>query len=276
MAGIRPVQTVHLFPGLLQELLDVLEQLTPLEWALPTPCPGWSVHDVVAHMLGDELGQLSMGRDGYHGGLIDADSWDCLVKELNELNDQWAVAMRRLSPRLLTDLMESTGGQVNEYFGSLDPLSAGPPVDWAGSGPAPMWMHIAREYTERWHHQQQIREAVGKPVLTVPEWFAPVLETFAHGLPRAYSSVVAPVGTVVRVEISGTSGGTWEVARTESGWMLREAELSSPATRVVIDQTDAWKLFTKSVEREKVKSNVVLEGDLELGLKALETVSIIA
>ena len=147
------------------------------------------------------MGQLSMGRDGYLGGLIDSDSWDRLVKELNGLNEQWAVAMRRLSPRLLIELIESAGGQVNEYYHSLDPHSTGPPVNWAGSDPAPMWMDIAREYTERWHHQQQIREAVGKPVLTGPEWFAPVLATFAHGLPRSYRGVSAPVGTVVRVEI---------------------------------------------------------------------------
>ena len=96
MPGTRPVWTVQLFPGLLQELIDVLDQLNPREWGFPTPCPGWSVHDVVAHILGGELGQLSMGRDGYLDGLIDPDSWDGLVKGLNDLNEQWAVAMRRL------------------------------------------------------------------------------------------------------------------------------------------------------------------------------------
>ena len=276
MARVQPVQTVHLFPGLLQELLDVLGKLKPQEWDLPTPCPGWSVHDVVAHILGGELGQLSMGRDGYRSWLIDADSWDQLVEGLNDLNEKWAVAMRRLSPQLLMELMESAGGQVNEHFRSLDPNSSGPPVDWAGADPAPIWMHIAREYTERWHHQQQIRETVGKPVLTEPEWFAPVLATFAHGFPRSYLGVSAAVGTVVRVEISGASGGTWEVALAESGWVLRETELYSPTARVIIDEVDAWKLFTKSIERDEVKSKVVIEGDLQLGLKALETVSIIA
>ena len=276
MPGTRPVWTVHLFPGLLHELIDVLEQLKPREWALPTPCPGWSVHDVVAHILGGEFSQLSIGRDGHLGGLIDPYSWDGLVKGLNDLNEQWALAMRRLSPRLLIELIESAGGKVHEYFQSLDPHSIGPPVNWVGSDPAPMWMHIAREYTERWHHQQQIREAVGKPVLTGPEWFAPVLATFAHGLPRSYRGVSAPVGTVVRVEISGASGGRWEVAYTESGWVLWEAELSRVDARVIIDEIDAWKVFTKSLEQDNIKSRVVLEGDLELGLKALETVSIIA
>ena len=66
------------------------------------------------------------------------------------------------------------------------------------------------------------------------------------------------------------------MAHTESGWVLWEAELSSPAARVIIDEIDAWKVFTKSIEQDKVKSRAVFEGDLELGLKALETVSIIA
>ena len=86
----------------------------------------------------------------------------------------------------------------------------------------------------------------------------------------------APVGTVVRVEISGVSGGRWEVAYTESGWVLWEAELSRVDARVSIDEIDAWKVFTKSLEQDNIKSRAVIEGDLELGLKALETVSIIA
>ena len=86
----------------------------------------------------------------------------------------------------------------------------------------------------------------------------------------------APVGTVVRVEISGASGGRWEVAYTESEWVLWEAELSRVDARVSIDEIDAWKVFTKSLEQDNIKSRAVIEGDLELGLKALETVSIIA
>ena len=46
---------------------------------LPTPCPGWSVHDLAAHILGDEVGQLSMGRDGFQASLIIADDWDGLL-----------------------------------------------------------------------------------------------------------------------------------------------------------------------------------------------------
>ena len=136
-----------------------------------------------------------------------------------------------------------------------------------------MWLHIAREYTERWHHQQQIREAIGRPLLTNPYWFSPVLATFAHGLPRSYSGVKASDGTKVRVKIAGASGGTL-VMRTYSGWVLCEDELGETAAHH--DEIDAWKLFTKSMPRDVARSKIEVEGDEELALKALNTVSIIA
>ena len=276
MSCTRSVQTAHLFPGLLQELLDVLETLTPEEWDMPTPCPGWSVHDLAAHILGDEVGQLSMGRDDYHVSLIDANDWAGLVTGLNDLNEQWVTSMRRVSPQMMTDLLKSMGEQVNRYLQSLDPHTTGPVVSWASPDPAPMWLHTAREYTERWHHQQQIREAVGRPLLTDPEWFAPVLATFVYGLRKAYSGVDAAIGAGVRVTITGASGGTWLIVSTEANWLLCEDEMRETAAHITIDEIDAWRLFTKSIAKEIVESKVVVEGDTQLALKALDTVSIIA
>ena len=90
-------------------------------------------------------------------------SWDDFVAFINDLNDVWVKATRRLSPAVLCDLLGFAGRQVCAYFDSLDPYADGGPVEWAGPEPAPVWLDLAREYTERWHHQQQIRDAVGKP-----------------------------------------------------------------------------------------------------------------
>ena len=109
-----------------------------------------------------------------------------------------------------------------------------------------------------------------------PDWLAPVLTTFVHGLPRAYSEVSAPIGTTVRVTISGASGRTWSVARTGSEWVLCDNEVAESAARVTIDEVDAWKLFTKSIAKDIMEPRVVIEGDRKLGSKALDTVSIIA
>ena len=84
------------------------------------------------------------------------------------------------------------------YFRSLDPIAPGWEVSWAGPGAAPWWLHIAREYTERWAHQEQIREAVGAGGLHGRRLFAPVLDTFVHALPRNQS------GKVLKHELRST------------------------------------------------------------------------
>ncbi len=276
MRSPKPVLPASLLPGLLEHLVEVLETLEPEEWDAPTACPGWSVHDLAAHILGGHVSQLSIGRDGYQRSWIVADEWDDLVIALNELNEEWVRTMGRMSPRLMIDLLKSTGYLANQSLQSLDPHEVGPIVGWASPQPAPAWLHIAREYTEYWHHQQQIREAVGRPLLTDPHWFAPVLATFVHGMPRAYSDLSAPVGTAVRVAISGASGGVWLVVRGDGGWALHEDEPIVPAAHVTIDEIDAWKVFTKGINKTDVEARVVVEGDRELGSKVLNTVSIIA
>ncbi len=276
MRKTEPVLTAHLFQGLIANLIDVLASLTPEEWELPTPCPGWSVHDLASHLLAGDVGQLSMGRDGFEAGIVDEDEWPDFVVAINTLNERWVEAMRRVSPRLLTDLVRSTGEQANHYLQSLDPYAVGPVVSWAGPEPAPMWLHIAREYTERWHHQQQLREAVAKPLLLEPEWFAPVLATFAHGLPRSLSMVDAPTGTSVRVAISGPSGGVWLVMRTDAGWVLCEDEPLTADAHVTLDEIDAWKMFTKGIDADTLASKALVEGDQALASRVLATVSIIA
>jgi hypothetical protein len=52
-------------------------------------------------------------------------------------------------------------------------------------------LELAREYTERWLHQQHIRDAVGAPGQTDPRFLAPVLATFAHAFPVALRRVTA-------------------------------------------------------------------------------------
>lgn len=73
---------------------------------------------------------------------------------VNRLNQEWVVAARRMSPRLLRELLALIGPQVESYFSSLDVEAIGSPVSWAGPDPAPVWFDIAREFTERRHHQQ--------------------------------------------------------------------------------------------------------------------------
>jgi uncharacterized protein (TIGR03083 family) len=270
----EPVQVLELFPEERAALLDVLSGLSEEEWARPTACAGWSVKDVALHILGGDLGNLSVRRDGFRGvaGMPDED----LVAFVNRFNNEWVRAARRLSPQVVIDLLAIFGPQLFAYFGSLDLSAHGGPVSWVGPGPAPVWLDVAREYTERWLHQQHIREATGKPGLTESRFMAPVLAAFVYALPLAFRDIDAPPRTVVQLHIEGQAGGDWSVAREPHGWALYCGAPTRPDARVEIDESVAWRLFTKGLTPEQAEAAVSFEGDRRLGKQVLQAVAIIA
>ena len=272
----QPILVTHLFPEILKELLKLLANLSVEDWDKPTTCSDWSVKDIALHLLGGDIGILSRKRDSHLFSGDPIQSWDELVDLINHLNDLWVKATRRISPRLLCDLLELTGTQVCDYFESLNPYAMGEPVNWAGPAPAPVWLDLAREYTERWHHQQHIRDAVGKPGLKQPPYFAPVHDAFIRALPHTFQEVAAADDTVVAVEISGDSGNHWILIKEGQSWNLYPDKAESPTAEVVIEQDIAWRLFTKGISRDDALSQITINGNQQLGLKVLDMVSVIA
>ncbi len=276
---LPPVLVVDLFPLERARLIEFCTPLSPQEWARDTVCPGWSVKDIAGHLLGDDIGKLSHQRDGHANPLaagLDLDDWTILVEFINRQNGLWVDAMRRVSPRLLLELLRITGQEIHQLFQSLDLFALGGAVNWAGPQPAPVWLDVAREYTERWLHQQQIRDALGDPGLKEPSLFAPVLAAFVRALPRTFRDSPAPSGTIVRLVIEGPSGGSWDLAREEQHWALGQAGEDRPQALTRLDEDTAWRVFTKGLTPEQARRKAVLEGDPILAAKVLETVSILA
>jgi hypothetical protein len=234
---------------------------------------------VAAHLLGDDIGRLSWGRDDYVNPAFAADldigTLPGLVAAIDRQNAVWSAGAQRMSPRVIVDLLALTGEWTQAYFASLDLDASGMPVDWAGPEPAPVWLDVAREYTERWHHQQHIRDAAGKPGLKEREWFSPVLDTFVRGVARPLAAVGAPVGTALRLTITGDAGGEWIALRDETGWVLGHAPALVATASVTLDQETAWRLFTKGITRDEARQRAAIAGDPSLAERVLDTVSIL-
>jgi hypothetical protein len=237
------------------------------------------VKDVAAHLLGDDVGRLSWGRDGYVNPAFavgfDIATLPGLVAAIDRQNAVWVAGVRRISPRLLIELLEMTGELTETYFASLDMRALGMPVDWAGPEPAPVWLDVAREYTERWVHQQHIRDAVGKPGLKDRRWFAPVLDAFVRALPRVLRDAPSPDGATLRLIISGDAGGEWVALRHDGHWVLGTAPGMTVDATVELDEESAWRLFTKGISKEGARRAARIEGDEALAGRALDTVSIL-
>ena len=267
-----------LFPPLHTELMSVLRGLEPVDWNRPTACALWSVKDIVAHLLDSCLRRLSFGRDRLDptpGRPIA--SYADLVAYLNHLNAEWIAATRRLSPGVLMDVMDLAEPQLHAYLQSLDPHAPATfGVAWAGEETSLNWFDIAREYTERWLHQQQIREAVKAPGLVGREWLYPVLDVFMRAFPFSFRQVEANPGTSLQIEIVGEAGGVWTLARGNASWALLYGTGPAPATQVIMEQDTAWKLFSKGLSQEEATRRVRMEGDMRLGQQVLRTLAVMA
>lgn len=279
MRELDPIYVVDLFPKLDARLSELLRGLSDEDWRRPTVAPLWTVKDVAAHLLDTNLRRLSMQRDGYFGEKPEGiGSYQDLVDFLNRLNADWVKAAKRVSPRILIELLELTNRQVNELLASLDPH--GPAifsVAWAGEEASENWFDVAREYTEKWHHQQQIRLAAGRPGIMERELYHPVLDAFLRALPRTYSNVDAPEGTLLRFDIAGEAGGSWFLARRDGRWRLgREAEGAADPT-VTIPEEIAWRLFTKGIARDLARREMRVTGEpRDLGWKVLDLLAVMA
>jgi uncharacterized protein (TIGR03083 family) len=280
MQPLPPVLVVDRFPAERDALLKLLSGLSPAQWTLPTACAGWSVHDVALHIWGGDIGILSRRRDGWRNPNVsaagDLSQWEQLVSFINRSNEAWVQATRRISPPILIELLRASGREIAAWFANLDPYATGVSVDWAGPAPAPVWLDTAREYTERWVHQQHIRDAVGQPGLTEPSFLAPVLAAFIRALPRALHEVAAPDGTVLRVVITGDAGGAWDAVRQDGTWLLTSDAAASPNATVTLDQDTAWRLWTRGLSAAQALPRIQREGDAALSGAVLSMVSIIA
>jgi uncharacterized protein (TIGR03083 family) len=277
MQTVEPIHVLELFPPLGRELLAVLRALGPEQWKLPTACAPWTVKDVAAHLLGGSLGRLwERGGEG-DGVELPVMEYHELLRLIDRSNAEWVQAARRISPQMLIEFLELTDCRLYTHFKSLDPAApARITVAWAGDDLPPNWFDIAREYTEKWLHQEHIRAAAGKPLLTGRKWLAPVLDTFMRALPRTFRQIAAADGTRMEIQITGEAGGEWTLVRIGAGWELLVGRNPQPACRVQIDQDLAWRLFTRGVSPETAKPEVHVDGDAALGARVLEMVSIMA
>lgn len=279
MQHIQPIMVVDLFPQERKQLLELFSEFEQEEWEKPTICPGWTVKDIGLHLLGDDIGYLSGARDHFNNPFFrdkDMREWMILIKNINEANESWVKATARISPKLLADLLELTGQQFYAYMQSLDLTAIGGVVSWAGPDPAPVWLDVAREYTERWLHQQQIRDAVHKSGLKEKGFFHPVLDTFVRALPHTYKDISVPDITVLKFVVTGEAGDAWYLVGETNKWFLSPGIELQPVTVVTMDQETCWRLFTKGMNKDQARARTTIEGDQRLGEKLLETVSIIA
>ena len=277
LAELGLTDTRALFRPVSRELVSLLHGLEPAQWDARTVAGLWLVRDVVAHLADGALRRLSFDRDrltppdpGPIGSERD------FVTFINRLNEQWVLVARRLSPRVLTDLFEAASVGIADWFESR-PLDAPAlfPVSWAGEAASAGWFDVGREFTELWHHQEQVRMAVGAPSLADPRYLRAVIEIGVRGLPHAFRALPAESGVSIVIDITGASGGRWTLTRRPDRWRLAAGVPEAPTTRLALRDGLAWKLLFNALPEAEAAAALQIEGRPELAAPLLRARSVI-
>lgn len=223
-----------------RDLITLLDSLTDAEWLAPTEAGHWRVKEVALHLPDDDFGWLSRERDGDTSGLLPMDrDYREFVRSLDEKNERRVRGAGGMSHRVVIDLLRWSGRKVEDYFASLD-LEGPSRVVWASDAPVPRWFDLCRDLTERWVHQQHIRDAVGRQG-THDRLLPDVLRTFVWAFPHQYRAE-APEGTTVHIGLG--DAGAWHLVRPADDWTLVPGVADDPRAGLAMPADVAWRQLT--------------------------------
>jgi uncharacterized protein (TIGR03083 family) len=250
-------------------IASLLDDLDEADWDLPTDLPGWTVRDVVSHMIGTErmlAGDPSPDTPPEMG--------DHVRNPIAEVNEAW-VHERRGRP----------GSEIRDEFSAvtaqrLTELRALTPEDWnrvgftpEGEGPYRQFMAI--RVFDCWEHEQDIRRATGRR----GHLDGPVAAHSVQKVNAALGYIVgkkagAPDGTTVVFDITGSLPMILPVFVDGRARVL-DREPSERDVTIHLD-TEAYNALgcgRWSAEQALASGRVELVGDVDLGRRVLDNMA---
>ena len=270
-----PADYAALFTVERDRLTELLSGLQAADWQLPSPCPGWTVLGLCCHLLGDDLGLLARHRDGHYGtpppeGAIEGE----FVAWLDELQSEWVSAARRLSPRLVTDLLAWAGPQIAETLRRQDPRARTASVSWADASPLPAWLDQARELSEYWIHRQQLLQALARPSDLRADLAGPVLDGLAWAWPYQLAQAPARPGDTVTIRLTGPVTRTWHLVAAAPRWQFRNQPPRRAVASLTMSTEQAWRLLTNNLPAAE-RAHLTISGNDTITRALLHTRAII-
>jgi uncharacterized protein (TIGR03083 family) len=222
-------------------LIEVVEGLSDEQWRATTPLPGWSVRDVVAHVIGTE--SMLQGA-GTPDADIDVSTLKHVRNDVGVMNERWVRKLRGVSTADLLDKLRDT---LAERRTALTTMSDG---DWDAiamtpAGPDTYGRFMRVRIFDCWMHEQDIRDALARPAGEADlagTWSRLALDEMASSMGFVVGKLgSAPDGSRVRIELTGPLGRTINVAIEGRGKVVDEFGDEEPTATIRLDAL----LFTR-------------------------------
>ncbi|NDA11742.1 MAG: maleylpyruvate isomerase family mycothiol-dependent enzyme [Actinobacteria bacterium] len=166
------------------------------DWEIASPCPGWSVSDLVAHII-DLESQLAGDPQPEH--TPDWSSLSHVSSDFGRFTEIGVDYRRGRSHESLLAELTDCHTRARERLSSL-PSDASLP--WL-RGDTPLPRLLGMRTFDVWVHEQDIRMAVGQPGNTTGPGAREALKTLTSALPKIWAkNAGAPAGAVLEVAIT--------------------------------------------------------------------------
>lgn len=244
------------------------------QWALPTVCTGWTIGDVVAHMVDIEQSLADVPRPDH------VPDWDALphsdsrVGRLTEVG----IDLRRGTPMAevlaefdaiipirMAQLAEGTRDMKAEVTGPFGP-------------PRELERVLRMRTLDAWVHAQDIRAAIGEPWEFDSD---AALVTFDHlvtSLPMVWAKqVLPPAGSTVEVHVTGSRlTGPLQITTDSAGVGLIVQD-ARPDVTLTISRPDLTMRMTGRISAEDPGwlARISLTGDDDLGARFINALAIV-
>ncbi len=239
--------------------------LTPTDWSRPTDLPGWNVQDNYAHMLGTECmleGEPAPAID------VDVSALDHVRNPIGNANEVWVEAHRgRSGPETLAAFNDIT----ERRLATLRAMSA-EAWDTEGftpEGPGPYRKFMEIRVFDCWFHEQDIREALGRP----GGLDGPVADLSAGRIPASLPFIIgkragAPDGSTVVIAVDGVEHAVVVEGRARR----RDTAPASADVRIELDRRTFCRLAGGrwSATDARARGVVAVTGDAALGDQILD------
>ena len=198
----------------------VLAALPEDAWQNPTPLPGWTVHDVVAHIVGTEM-MLS----GAPTPEVDIAGRDHVHNDIGALNERWVEHLRSESPAGMLAKFREITTRRKAMLSSM-PIEEWNTVTFTPAGPDSYGRFMRVRVFDCWMHEHDIRDAVGRPA-TDDQLAGP-------DTPLALDEMASSMGFVVAKKGKAPDGS--RVLITLTGPVSREIRVSVDGRAALVEE----------------------------------------
>jgi uncharacterized protein (TIGR03083 family) len=243
-------------------LVTLAGDLAPDDWSHPTDCPGWTVKDLYAHIIGIE--SMLLGRPA-----PDVEVPEHLPHVRNEMgrsNESWVLAYRhRSGSEVVGDLAEVVTERRAQLATTGQAAFDAP--SWTPAGEDSYGRYMRIRVMDQWFHEQDAREALGRPGHL--DGLAP--QVVLDELTSAMGYVVGkqanfPEGSSARINLRGPMSHRWDIAVTDRARVVDQLN-GEPTVTLTMPGATFCRLAggRREWNHPWVRSAVVVYGDHDLG-----------